>query len=31
MKVFEILILFIQAFRQYDWNLHIASLSDFCK
>ena len=31
MKVFEILILFIRASRQNDWNLHLASLNDFCK
>ena len=31
MKVFEILILFIRASRENDWNLHLTSLNDFCK
>ena len=31
MKVFEILILFIRAFIQNNWNVHLASLNDFCK
>ena len=31
MKVFEILILLIQVSRQNEWNLHLASLNDFCK
>ena len=31
MKVLEILILFIRASRQNDWNLHLASLNYFCK
>ena len=31
MKVFEILISFIRASRQNDWNLHLVSLNDFCK
>ena len=30
MKVFEILILFIRASRQNDWDLHLESLNDFC-
>ena len=29
MKVFKTLILFIRAFRQNDWNLHLASLTLF--
>ena len=31
LQVFEILILFIRASRQTDWNLHLTSLNDFCK